>query len=148
MQYSTDCIYKNLSTSHAQKHLNPSSLSNPMYIPKRYGESKKQNCPFCGKPSVTENAQGVPVCTKHKNDFLDLKCICGEWLDVKKGKWGPYFTCLRCGNISFRKAMEANPDIKPQANEKTRKATLDTGPTTKPKKKEIIITSDEVDVYY
>ena len=82
-----------------------------MYIPKRYGQSKINACPFCGKRAITENSQGVPVCIKHKGDSLDLKCICGDWLDVLSGKWGPYCRCMCCGNISWAKAMEVNPNI-------------------------------------
>lgn len=80
-----------------------------MYIPKRYGQSKIENCPFCGKTSVTKNKQDIPVCTAHKDAQLDdLKCICGEWLDLCSGKWGPYFRCMKCGNVSFKKVMEIN----------------------------------------
>ncbi len=80
-----------------------------MHIPKRYGESRNQDCPFCGKQSITQNEQGIPTCLEHKNESLDgFKCICGEWLDVKFGKWGPYFHCMRCGNVSWSKGMEIN----------------------------------------
>jgi hypothetical protein len=125
-----------------------------MYIPKRYGESKKQSCPFCNKPALTKNSQGVPVCIKHKNESLDLKCICGEWLDVRSGKWGPFFNCGRCGNISFAKAMEANPNIGSASSTQQSTAKKATSiPEKKPAvtkdkgKKEIVITSDEVDLY-
>ena len=43
--------------------------------------------------------------------MVDLKCICGEWLDIKNGKYGPYFFCMQCGNISFSKAIEVNPQV-------------------------------------
>lgn len=121
-----------------------------MYIPKRYGESKRQLCPFCNKPSTTENDQGVPVCRDHKGLYLELKCVCGEWLDIRKGKWGPYCQCPRCGNVSFAKAMSVN-DVKPiQEDAKT-----SSGTQTKAKrhynvvsetKTETVITSDELDL--
>jgi len=77
-----------------------------MRIPKSYGQSKIDTCPFCEKRAVTSNEQGIPVCLNHKTKkLLDIKCICGEWLDVKAGKWGPYFYCMNCGNISFKKGM-------------------------------------------
>jgi len=122
-----------------------------MYIPKRYGESKKQACPFCGKQAVTQNKQGVPVCVKHKSEYLDLKCICGDWLDVKSGKWGPYCTCVRCGNISWSKAMEANPNITEGSSSGTEKRQKQV-PAKKPyrpireTKKEVVLTSDELDL--
>ena len=103
-----------------------------MRIPKRYGQSRIDNCPFCGKVAVTKNKQGVPVCSSHKDDRLqDLKCVCGEWLEVNEGKWGAYFRCINCGNINFRKAMEMNPQI-----------------INKKEKKEITVTSDQVDFIY
>tara|TARA_Y100000310_G_scaffold237165_1_gene240423 strand:+ start:1120 stop:1503 length:384 start_codon:yes stop_codon:yes gene_type:complete len=88
-----------------------------MRIPKRYGQSRVDNCPFCEKVSTTKNKQGVPVCQKHKEDILkDLKCVCGEWLDLNEGKWGPYFKCINCGNINFNKGLELNPQIKEEDN--------------------------------
>ena len=108
-----------------------------MYIPKRYGQSKVENCPFCGKIGVTKNKQGVPVCQAHKDSTLDsLKCACGEWLDLNEGKWGPYFTCMNCGNINFKKGLEMNPQIKKHNSEKGDKS------------KEITVTSDQVDFIY
>ena len=90
-----------------------------MRIPKRYGQSRIENCPFCGKQGVVKNKQGVPVCLKHKDSFLDgLKCVCGEYLDVKAGKWGPYFVCMNCGNINFKKGMGMNPQIKEKTDSK------------------------------
>ena len=80
-----------------------------MRIPKRYGESQKNECPICGKAAVTANNQGVPVCMEHKNNSLDnFKCVCGGYLDLKNGKFGPYFHCMNCGNINFRKGIEMN----------------------------------------
>lgn len=77
-----------------------------MFIPKRYGESKKQDCPFCGKAALAQNMQGVPTCLAHKEQKLaDMKCLCGSWLDLRQGDWGPYFNCTKCGNLSFSKGM-------------------------------------------
>ena len=90
---------------------------NNMRIPKRYGEYRREECPFCGKQSITKNPQGVPVCLKHKERLLDgLKCVCGEWLDLRQGKWGPYFFCNKCGNINFKRALELNPQIRESNN--------------------------------
>lgn len=45
----------------------------------------------------------------HKNSVLeDLKCICGEYLDIKSGKYGVYFSCIKCGNISAGRVFEIN----------------------------------------
>ena len=74
---------------------------------KVYGESKKEECIFCGSGALFMNGQGLPVCKDHKNRKLeDRKCICGEWLEIKKSKWGPFFACRNCGAISIKKAME------------------------------------------
>ncbi len=92
-----------------------------MYIPKRYGQSKIEKCPFCDKHATTSNSQGVPVCTDHKEELLDgLKCACGEYLEVRSGKFGAYFNCINCGNINMRKALEINEtrtDAKPKVIE-------------------------------
>lgn len=76
---------------------------------KVYGESKVQGCPFCGQQSTTRNWQGVPTCKAHKEEELpNLKCVCGEYLDVRVGKFGPYFSCLKCGNVNFNKGLDYN----------------------------------------
>jgi len=101
---------------------------------KRYGESRIDNCPFCGKIAVVKNSQGVPVCQSHRgNKLTDLKCVCGEYLDLSEGKWGPYFRCMNCGNISFKKGLDMNTHIKSQ---------------NKSNKKEIRVTSDQLDYLY
>lgn len=80
-----------------------------MKFRKQYGQSRIDNCPFCGKVATTKNKQDIPVCQKHVNEELkDLKCVCGEWLDLKTGRYGAYFHCLNCGNINFRKGIDMN----------------------------------------
>lgn len=114
-----------------------------MYIPKRYGESGINNCPFCGKISVTKNIQGVPVCKMHKNENLDdLKCVCGEYLDILEGKWGPYFRCMNCGNINFKKGLEMNPQVKSNQEHDNRQGSKQASG------KEITVTSDQIDFMY
>ena len=82
-----------------------------MYIPKRYGQSSVAQCPFCGGNAFAKNAQGVPCCTKHKEKKLpDLKCACGAWLDQRESKFGVFYTCMRCGAVSFSKMMSVNAD--------------------------------------
>ena len=114
-----------------------------MRIPKRYGESRVDNCPFCGKTGVTKNKQGVPVCSNHKDDELkDLKCLCGGWLDIFEGKYGPYFRCINCGNINFKKGIEINPQVKV-------KVSSEKGDENKAaQKKEITVRSDQLDFMY
>ncbi|MFH1642446.1 MAG: hypothetical protein ABIC04_06125 [Nanoarchaeota archaeon] len=101
-----------------------------MRIPKKYGMSRIDNCPFCGKMGITKNRQGISVCANHKDTELnDIKCACGEWLDIRQGKWGPYFHCMNCGNINLKKGLEMVPSIKKKSG------------------KEITITSDQVDYF-
>jgi len=77
-----------------------------MRIPKKYGESRKDKCMFCEAQATTENSQGLPACIKHNNEELeDKRCVCGEWLDIKKSKWGAFFLCNKCGPISINKGM-------------------------------------------
>jgi|SRR3989338_4750388 len=83
-----------------------------MYIPKRYGQSKMETCPFCGKQASQQNEQGVVVCVQHRNtDLPDMKCLCGSYLDLRNGKYGAFFSCMKCGNINMKKALEIN-DLK------------------------------------
>jgi len=80
-----------------------------MRIPKRYGQSQIAKCPFCGMMSTTVNSQKIPTCVKHKESSLDnLKCACGGYLDLKHGKFGPFFTCFKCGIVNMRKALDVN----------------------------------------
>lgn len=110
-----------------------------MYIPKKYGLSKIDKCPFCNKTGVVKNVQGIPVCQKHAKTKLDeIKCVCGNWLELCSGKWGPYFRCANCGNINFKKGLEMNSGAKVQKIE-TKEAVRSSVET----KKEIRITSDD-----
>ena len=125
-----------------------------MRIPKKYGQSKITNCPFCNKTSIATNKQGIPVCKLHTSTNLpDLKCVCGEYLDLKQGKYGPYFNCMSCGNINFNKAMEMNPDAisqsEKQMDNKTRSEEKTETEQKKPSKPtEKTITSEEMDIYF
>ena len=88
-----------------------------MFIPKKYGQSKIDNCPFCGKHATAMNGQDVPVCMAHKDELLDdLKCVCGSILEMLHGKFGIFFKCVSCGNKSLRKVLEFNT-IKPKLEE-------------------------------
>jgi len=83
-----------------------------MHIPKRYGESRIETCPFCGRQAINKNPQGVPVCNDHKDKNLpEFKCVCGSYLLMQEGKFGIYFNCMKCGNMNFKKALEINPNI-------------------------------------
>jgi len=121
-----------------------------MYIPKKYGQSKVDLCPFCRKVATIKNSQQIPVCNSHKASILkDLTCFCGDLLELKDGKFGIYFTCSNCGNINIKKALEMNPELedepKMEVNTINKK---ETKPAKKEDKKEITITSDDVDINY
>ena len=76
---------------------------------KVYGAYKVLVCPFCGSTASVKNPQGVPTCTKHSKMLLeDMKCLCGAYLDIKEGKFGPFFTCENCGIIRFSRGLEIN----------------------------------------
>jgi len=116
-------------------------------IPKTYGQSKVDKCPFCGKQGITKNKQGVPVCVKHKNSILgNLKCACGDYLDILDGKYGPYFNCMNCGNINFRKGLEMNQgrDLELKDEEETETKKQETKQT---ENKEITITSNDAEYF-
>lgn len=106
-----------------------------MRIPKSYGNYKIERCPFCGQQGTTRNSQGLVVCTKHKNAKLgEMRCVCGEYLELKSGKYGAYFKCLRCGNVNLKRVFQTNKVVDVNAPE--------TMKTDKPAK-EITIRSDD-----
>ena len=112
-----------------------------MFIPKKYGQSKIDKCPFCQKQATIKNKQGLPVCTDHKQELLDgLKCLCGSNLEMLSGKFGIFFSCFKCGNISLRKALEIN-DVKPRVKQEN----IYSGQSSKETsgRKEITIRSDD-----
>lgn len=37
-----------------------------------------------------------------------MKCVCGSYLEMKKGKFGVFYTCIDCGNLSSAKVFEFN----------------------------------------
>ena len=115
-----------------------------MYIPKKYGQSKVDLCPNRKKVATTKNKQQIPVYYAHKASILqDLTCFCGDTLEKKDGKFGIYFNCTNCGNINIKKALEMNPELGKESKKEEK-----TKPTKNKQKKEITITSDEVDVSY
>ena len=64
------------------------------------------------RPATTHNAQEVPTCRIHKEKELeDIKCICGALLDRDVGAYGPYFSCVNCGNLSFKKGLEMRKPV-------------------------------------
>lgn len=113
---------------------------------KVYGSYREDACPFCGKQGTSKNKQGVPTCPQHKEQYLDLKCLCGEWLDILEGKYGPYGKCIKCGNINFKRALENNPkptpkNAEPKQPDEIPKKVIKKQPT------EIEITSDDPDYF-
>ncbi len=123
-----------------------------MYIPKKYGESKIDKCPFCGRQAVLTNSQGLPVCSNHKNAVLNqMKCVCGETADLMTGKFGVYFNCLNCGNVNARKIFEMNQVEDASGGEKHEEKII-SSPKLYPDKqkepqKEITIRSDDPDYF-
>ena len=85
-----------------------------VFIPKKYGQSKIDKCPFCQKQATAMNMQKVPVCLSHKEELLDsLRCVCGSSLEMLHGKFGVFFSCIKCGNMSLKKVLELNA-VKPK----------------------------------
>lgn len=115
---------------------------------KVYGASQENLCPFCGKQSTSQSEQGIPVCKDHKEEAVNWKCICGEWLDLKIGKFGPYFNCFKCGNLSFSRAKEINSNVPGDYGVKKQVKAKKTYKTESESKKETVIRSDELDFYF
>ena len=76
--------------------------------------SKKDTCIFCEKQAIARNKQGLAVCLGHKDKVLEeRRCICGEFLEIKHSKWGPFFLCKHCGPKSINKVLDSdNGDFK------------------------------------
>ena len=73
---------------------------------KVYGSYKRITCPFCERNATQKNEQGLDVCHLHtKQVFDEIKCLCGSWLELRSGKFGAYFNCIKCGNMNYDKAM-------------------------------------------
>lgn len=71
------------------------------------GQYQTPECPFCGKRALSVNSQKVPVCVEHKNKVIpEKRCSCGSWLALLHGKYGPFFNCVKCGNMSYTKGNE------------------------------------------
>ena len=120
------------------KHINNRFSYKGMRFPKRYGQSKMETCPFCSKQAISKNKDGLSVCIDHKGRKIpELRCACGSWLEPCKGKFGPYFRCINCGNVNMKKAMEMNSHISPGDPDKK---------VFTPK--EIQVRSDEVDFLF
>lgn len=90
-------------------------------VPKKYGQSKTNTCPFCNRLATAKNKDGQDVCSQHKRETMpEIRCSCGSWLELLSGKFGPYFNCLNCGNINYQKGMEMkNLPINQRSNVKT-----------------------------
>ena len=77
------------------------------HIPKVYGQSMVSSCAFCGKVATAKSEQGADVCTKHtKMQIVNVKCNCGDYLDLLTGRYGAYFNCLKCGNVNYQKGLD------------------------------------------
>ena len=71
--------------------------------------SKPPTCIICGEQASSKNKQGLSTCSIHKEEELtNLKCACGDYLDIMTGKYGAYFRCLNCGNINLNKGLDMN----------------------------------------
>ncbi len=115
-----------------------------MRITKRYGQSMPSQCPFCEKQATAMSSEGVAVCQAHKNQNLpELKCVCGEAVELRKGKHGIYFFCYNCGNVSSKRIFEVN-DIKDSISDNSEGKKQQSNNYSK---KEITITSDDADYF-
>ena len=116
-----------------------------MFIPKKYGQSKVSPCPFCEKNAIRKNTQGVPVCEKHGQETLaEYTCLCKSPLELRLGKFGPYFNCLKCGNQNFKRVLELNAVVKPKPAEPARRPEQESH-APKGTGKEITITTNDAE---
>lgn len=126
------------------------------FVRKVYGQSKQESCAFCGGKAFSENSQGFAVCNAHKTKVMeDKKCVCGEYLDVKKSKWGAFFLCSKCGPISLSKANSAaieEPGFKLNKKYREEKKAVEKEISNKPKpvnyEKDRVYTLDELEALW
>ena len=81
----------------------------PRKFPKKtvYGQYKQDNCVFCPRMGTQKNEQGMVVCLHHRRQTLEeIKCVCGSWLEQRSGRFGPFFSCVKCGPIDFNRGLE------------------------------------------
>ena len=108
---------------------------------KTYGEYKVAHCPFCDKVATSKNEQGLNVCRVHTQQKMEeIKCTCGSWLENRSGKFGPYFNCIKCGNINYNKGLAMKEMTTPIKVEESKKVVTE---FSEYKKKKIVDDSDE-----
>ena len=113
---------------------------------KQYGNYREANCPFCGKIATQKNTQGLEVCRLHTKELMEeIRCSCGSWLESRSGKFGPYFHCLKCGNVPYKKGMELKGMINILVDDE--KKNLNKQLFTSEKKKETTISTDDVEFF-
>lgn len=115
---------------------------------KSYGNYKTSNCPFCGKIATQRNEQGMDVCRLHvKTKMQEIKCTCGSWLETRSGKFGPYFNCVNCGNINYKKGLKMKTMTTPTFQEEIKEPVRKEKKESFRERKEITITSDDVEYF-
>ncbi|HZX12758.1 MAG TPA: hypothetical protein VFE88_04865 [Candidatus Nanoarchaeia archaeon] len=91
-----------------------------------YGSTDILRCPLCNKQALAKTKTGITVCKDHTSfEFPTMKCLCGEHLQVRDGKFGAFCLCSRCGTINLRKAFEANNISLIQFNTQKREIIVD-----------------------
>ncbi|MFH1682475.1 MAG: hypothetical protein ABIA37_01640 [Candidatus Woesearchaeota archaeon] len=121
-------------------------------IRKKYGEYQSKTCPFCERRATHKSEQGLDVCHLHlKQNLEEIKCLCGEWLEIMQGKFGPFFRCRNCGCMNLKKVKEIQ-QITGQKKESYIK--VESRPelsikkeTIKKERKEITITTNDVEYF-
>lgn len=114
---------------------------------KTYGSYKESFCPFCGKIATSKNEQDLNVCRLHtKQKIEEIRCTCGSWLETRSGKFGPYFNCIKCGNINYNKGLAMKEMTTPIKVEEPQKIEVKKE-SFKEERKETIISSRDVEYF-
>lgn len=119
-------------------------------IRKKYGEYQVKTCPFCERRATHKSEQGLDVCHLHlKQDLEEIKCLCGEWLEIMQGKFGPFFRCRNCGCMNLKKVQEirqlTGQKSQPKIESKT-SVTIKEEPRPK-ERREITITTNDAEYF-
>jgi len=105
-----------------------------MYRKKIYGSYRTESCPFCERTATTLNSQKLPVCHQHKNAVLgEVKCSCGDYLDIMTGKYGAFFNCMNCGPQNLEKIYSINRivDVSENSSGKSTSSSVSSGSSSR-----------------
>jgi ribosomal protein L37AE/L43A len=67
-----------------------------------------EKCIICGEFATKYNDQQLPLCKKHETySLMNMNCpYCKAPLEALRSKYGTFFNCIKCGNISLHRMKQ------------------------------------------